>query len=421
LRAVDLSFFILPHSGPKTPKWAKKVAKRATKGNGMGNRPTTMKKPFTIRPYAHKDRPKLKFVVTYRANGKRERKFFTTRTEATFYAEGRNVEFQAQGKEGVEFPAALRVEASACADMLKPFGRSLREACEFFVAHLRQQETSVPVAQAVAELIALKKGAGKSDRYTHDLVLRLGRFAKTHGTRSVASIAAADLDAWLAGLAVAPGTRNTFRRDLRTLFSFATRRGYCPTDPAKHTERAEAIDAPPGILTPKQLADLLTASGPDVLPVVAIGAFAGLRSAEIEKLDWSEVDLAGGHIEVTAAKSKTRQRRLVPIAPNLAAWLQPLAKVAGPVAPIGLRKRLDAAKERAGLLKEWPQNALRHSFGTYRLAACADAARVSLEMGNSPAMVFAHYRELCTPAAAKRFWEIAPAAEGEKVLPMRAA
>jgi hypothetical protein len=36
-------------------------------------------------------------------------------------------------------------------------------------------------------------------------------------------------------------------------------------------------------------------------------------------------------------------------------------------------------------------------------------------------MVFAHYRELCTPAAAKRFWEIAPAAEGEKVLPMRAA
>ena len=92
----------------------------------------------------------------------------------------------------------------------------------------------------------------------------------------------------------------------------------------------------------------------------------------------------------------------------LAAWIRPVAALAGPVAPMGLRKRFDAVKARAGLT-DWPQNAMRHSFGSYRLAACADAARVSLEMGNSPAMVFAHYRELVKPAAAAKYWSIRPA------------
>jgi site-specific recombinase XerD len=379
-----------------------------------------MRKPFRLRAYDDPTRPKLKFIVTFRELGKRKRRFFTTKKEAETFTQQRNIEFQNQGREHGEFPSALRIMAGDAAAILAPFGKTIRDAAEFYAEHLRQQENSVSVAAAVAELIKLKGAAHKSPRYVNDLGLRLGRFCKSHGERTVASITAKELDEWLAGLEVAPGTRNTFRRDIRTLFSFCERRGYCASDPAKRTERAEAVDTPPGILTPAQLAALLTASTADVLPVVAIGAFAGLRSAEIEKLDWSEVNLQSGLIEVTAAKSKTKKRRLVPIADNLAAWLQPLAEVAGPVAPAGLRKRLDAAKERVGLLAEWPQNALRHSYGSYRLAQCADAARVSLEMGNSPQMVFSHYRELVTPKNAARYWQITPDADaGKKIVGMR--
>ncbi len=75
--------------------------------------------------------------------------------------------------------------------------------------------------------------------------------------------------------------------------------------------------------------------------------------------------------------------------------------------PNGLRKRFEAVRTRAGILV-WPQNALRHSYGSYRLAQCHDAARVSLEMGNSPQIVFAHYRELVKPRDAERFWALAP-------------
>ena len=40
----------------------------------------------------------------------------------------------------------------------------------------------------------------------------------------------------------------------------------------------------------------------------------------------------------------------------------------------------------------WKHNALRHSFISYRLAAVPNTAQVALEAGNSPQMIFGHYR-----------------------------
>ena len=169
------------------------------------------------------------------------------------------------------------------------------------------------------------------------------------------------------------------------------------------------------ILKPTEASNLLGACGDDLVAYVAISLFAGLRAAELQKLDWSEIDLDSGHIEVTAAKSKTARRRLVPISENLRAWLEPVAQLAGPVAPVGLRNRLDDAKEAAGF-KTWESSAMRHSYGSYRLAQCQDAAKVSLEMGNSPQMVFAHYRELVKPKDAEVYWNIKPAPKSGNVV-----
>lgn len=59
---------------------------------------------------------------------------------------------------------------------------------------------------------------------------------------------------------------------------------------------------------------------------------------------------------------------------------------------------------------EWRHNALRHSFCSYRLADVKSAAQVSLEAGNSPRMIFQHYRELVTEKAAKAWFGITPEA-----------
>jgi len=321
------------------------------------------------------------------------RKFFRTRSEAeTFATQCRTT----RGNEGIS--AFGNVE-------LAKYGKTVQHAIEFYLAHLRAMEKSVSVADSMEELISARKSAGRSERYCRDLRLRLSRFQKGFPEATVATITARDIDTWLAGLPVAPGTRNTFRRDIRTLLSFCEKRGYCQKNEAAKTELAKDVDKPASILTPTQAADLLGKCEDDLVPYVAISLFAGLRAAELQKLDWSEVDLEGGHIEVTAAKSKTARRRLVPISKNLREWLQPLGQVSGPVAPIGLRNRLDDAKDAAGF-KSWESNVMRHSFGSYRLAQCSDAAKVSLEMGNSPQMVFAHYRELVKPRDAEAYWGI---------------
>ena len=54
------------------------------------------------------------------------------------------------------------------------------------------------------------------------------------------------------------------------------------------------------------------------------------------------------------------------------------------------------------------KNALRHSYISYRVAEIEDVAKVALEAGNSPQMIFQHYRELVQPKEAKAWFAIVP-------------
>jgi integrase len=136
---------------------------------------------------------------------------------------------------------------------------------------------------------------------------------------------------------------------------------------------------------------------------------------EVRRLEWSEVALARGHIEVTAAKAKSARRRIVPIPPNLAACLQPYSGIRGHVVPPGARRKLARVRE-AAKLSRWPTNGLRHSFASYRLAAIHDAPRVAMKLGHtSPQMLFITYREVVRPEEAERYWKIEPTAEAKVV------
>jgi hypothetical protein len=51
---------------------------------------------------------------------------------------------------------------------------------------------------------------------------------------------------------------------------------------------------------------------------------------------------------------------------------------------------------------------MRHSFISYRLADIQNVAQVALEAGNTPQMIFKHYRELVRPADAKKWFSVTP-------------
>jgi integrase len=174
------------------------------------------------------------------------------------------------------------------------------------------------------------------------------------------------------------------------------------------------------IYTPAELQLLLAHAPQKLLAFIAIGAFAGLRSQEIMRLTWDDIRFEDGFIEVTAAKAKTASRRLVPLHPVLASWLLPLRKKDGPVPGYTRNDMLSEARIKFcktgivvnGETKEftWKPNALRHSYASYRLAEIKDAARVALEMGNSPSMLFKNYRELVTPKQADAWFSLTRAA-----------
>ena len=85
------------------------------------------------------------------------------------------------------------------------------------------------------------------------------------------------------------------------------------------------------IFTPAELRKILAVSTADTLPyLVVLGAFAGIRTAEILRLNFEDIDLAGGLIELKAKRTKTRARRLIPISDNLRLWLQDIGGTTGP-------------------------------------------------------------------------------------------
>jgi integrase len=215
-------------------------------------------------------------------------------------------------------------------------------------------------------------------------------------------------------------TRNHYRGLIVPTFNFAVREGYATDNPAVGAAKAKVVSEAPGILSVNESARLLGAATPEVLPYIAIGLFAGLRRAELERLDWSEVDFESGLIEVKAAKSKTAQGRFVNMQPNLREWLLPVRQHKGNVIRANrfrFRRSFEQARAAAGI-NEWPENALRHSFASYHLAHFKSLNALTLEMGHTNSqMLFAHYRELVKPWEAERYWNIRPVTK-EKVVPL---
>jgi integrase len=222
----------------------------------------------------------------------------------------------------------------------------------------------------------------------------------------------------LNGTRVSAVTRNNFRRILNVAFNFARTCGYCTDNPVAKSAKAKVIESAAGILTVEEMSRLLKNAPDELIPCIAIGAFAGLRRAELERLDWKEIDIQARLIEVTATKAKSARRRFIKIKPNLLLWLKPYAKPNGPVAPPNFRKLLERAQKNAGI-QDWPNNALRHSFASYYLAHFkkGGTAEVASEMGHISAnLLFQHYRELVKPKDAKRYWNIIPEGKGKDLV-----
>jgi len=306
-----------------------------------------------------------------------------------------------------------------------PAGTSLRTASsEYRKIHDRKAKLAgVTVADLVAKLVAAKEAERLSWRYCEDVKMRLKPFAQAFKCQ-IGSVAASEIIEWLDRIKVSGRTRNNYRKMIITLFRYARTMGHLPRNEVTEAELvpvAKPKPAPIGIYTPDELQLIMSVTPDRLRPSVAIAAFAGIRSHEVLRLDWQDVNLEQGHIVVSAGKAKTASRRLVPILPVLRAWLERHTERKGLIAPgfsqpqswnrsvgYGIARHNKAAKDSGRPTIPRVHNGLRHSFASYRLAILKSAAEVSLEMGNSPQKLFANYRELVTESEAKRWFSVLP-------------
>jgi integrase len=430
--------------------------------------------PVTIRHRTSKAKiyaPAGKFAyyrIAYTTAGKRHMQTFANYSDAKAAAE-RTVRELANGSIAAAFTATQSRDAQAAFERLQGFyqasgrhvsllatvsefveasaklgGRTLGEAVTGYlrtVVSVKRKDIGAAVTeflQSEEPRTKAKEGqrAQLSPKYAYTRAIRLRKFADTFPGTAVSELSQEHLDTFIGSLdklktktgkgrAVGSAkSRNHYRGTVQQFLQWAVRKDFlAPTHrlmeaDAMRPEHANTADVE--FYSPGELAALLAAADETLRPVIAIGGLAGLRSAELLRLDWSDVWRVAGHIEITAGKSKTRQRRLVEICPALQAWLEPYrAHTTGKFWPGEERSFLEHYGELCETAKVPRKiNGLRHAFCTYHFALHQNENQTAQQAGNSPAMIHAHYKGLATKAEAEKWFNVIPPDAAKIVVPL---
>ena len=302
-------------------------------------------------------------------------------------------------------------EARSAFERLSEYGVSLSAVVDHWIKFQAPLEVQKTLSELGKEFITSRKNIGCREQTLRQYRSYIKVICEEFGSNKAASIAQAEIEDWLSESEWAPRTRKNYLVTLVTLFEWARDRKYVVVNPAERIPKPILDDRPPGILSPSEAITLLqkgSEDDPELLPLVAIQLFAGLRRSEVCALDWSEIDLSEKHLEVKGVKSKTRQRRLVTLQAPLIEFLKDRHHGTGNLWSQTTDRygdRLSKIAEKSGI-RPWPHNVLRHSFGSYFYALTKNENTVAAEMGNSPQVVFRHYRALVKPTDCTAFWGI---------------
>jgi integrase len=361
---------------------------------------------------------------------------FKLKTEAEREMAKKKAEIASYGAAAASIPDSLRVAAVEGHRELKEYGKTLRDAVDFYVAHLKSMTGGKDLKEAVDEFV-LEIKATKSDRYYRSIKNRLETMVKRLPAKcTTTQVTSVEVASILKGFSAA-ATKRSYKANMRRFFNWCkTDKGYCQTNPLEDSPRITSDkEKDVTVLVPSELCKLLEECDEAILPGVVLAAFCGLRQAEISRLDWAAIKLDRKLVTIKGDVAKTGSRRVVPIPDNAVDWLTPLAKTTGAVWPAGdeYRKPWNIARLRCGWgpfqstcaavnaaqkamgeakrkkLKPWPDNALRHSAISYKLALTADLATVATEAGNSPSMVKKHYDAVVEKPEAETWFAIRPA------------
>ena len=348
-------------------------------------------------------RGKEKWKVDLRQLGK-GRRYFDEESEAHKFV------LQLEDKRSAwNLSSEEKIDAKLALDILGEKA-SLLKAARFYAKHF-SGITEKRIPEAVEEFLAEKYRENLSVDYFKSLKIRLRKFAKCF-KGNFDDLFGAGLRDWVASLEMGPRTRKNYCDSVRIFLNWAILHRYLSKkwDGWAFLKVRVPTKSRIDIYTPSELRRLINHSPDSMIPFMVLGAFAGLRTAEIKRLNWAAVGTK--YIEVNAEASKVGLRRLVEITPNLRAWLDTYQSF-GKIVKVSSGNYFQSISKKAGV--PWKRNALRHSWFSYKLSLVQDPAKVAYEGNNSPQIIFRNYREVVTPEQAEEWFSITP---GKEIKPL---
>ena len=344
-------------------------------------------------------------------NGKRERYSFKTKAEADTFAELKKTERQNQGVAALALPQAIKVDASKASALLIPHNVSLEEAAKYYLNHVIAYRNAPLINQIAEQMIAEAEKNDRRDRTVAELKSRLRTFAEGFPDQRLSELTIEEIKAWVdEDEDWSARTRINYLTKISQLYNYALKHNWVDANLAERIDRPSAEDSEPKIFTVEQAENLLkNANKFGLLPYVALGLFAGLRSAELMQLDWRDVKFEDKAVVVGQQVAKRRSRQVVEMCDALYAWLSLLTKLNGKIVDAKeFRDNMDELRK-AAELEAWPHNGLRHSFGSYHLAFYGDAVKTAGQMGHRGSdVIHNHYKALVLKTEAEKFWNLKP-------------
>lgn len=364
-----------------------------------------------------------RYIATGYPAGKRKRKCFRhgEKRQAELWVQKENTKLKNMGTrlESVMSDGDFLEEAAKAHKELQKHGASLTDAVAHYLNHLRQKASSVSISQLKEEFYLSKQRArkDKSPRYLKDLDQKLSAFVDSFGDQISSEVSTDSIEEWLDSLNVGSLTTvHGYFRAIRGLFNFAKRKGYVKESPLDSIdqENIKPHEMKVEVLTLKQASKVLSQAPARVVPSIVLGLFCGLRTVEVQRLDWSNVDLRRRQVYLPSDITKTGQARWVTISDNAVEWLRPYDQSEGSIRPAegeegysAFRREMSNVAKTCGIGK-W-KNHLRHSFASYHYALHRNMESTVAELGHQNRQItWKHYQKAVSHEDAERFWQIYP-------------
>jgi integrase len=355
-------------------------------------------------------------------DGKRQQLFFSTKTEARRECEKLKARRDNFGISLTAMTAARIAKAAEAYKLLDPINVDLLDAVRGFISTHYQRTASIQFLSLCNLYIDSRQG--RDPDHVKGLRNSRDRFSSLH-SRLVSDITHRDLEPLLSS--ISPGGRNLLMRHFRAFFNFGIKRGYLIENPIFRLDFAEVVRKEVETISAKDVEAMLTDAlehDPDLLPFLTLGFFCGIRpDGELQKLQWSYVDLTDRIVTIPPTVAKTKRRRFVEVSSNAVQWLEAFSARVGRATGSVVKYKESALYDRRKLnrtrvgVDHWPNSAMRHTFCSNWLAMHGDINKLVLISGHTSVdTMWRHYHRGTTKAEAEKFWSIVPPRVDAKII-----